>query len=86
MTQQRIQTPDWLSTADTTAICEGRLDDPFAVLGPHHRGVAGRLVVFDPHAEGMTARAGDRRWPLAPVPGCPGLFAGEIAPGAAYVL
>ncbi len=77
-----LQMPDWLGPADAAAVTEGRLDDPFAVLGPYHRGVPGRLVVFDPHAEAMAADD----VALAPVPGHPGLFAGEIAPGAAYVL
>lgn len=74
--------PPWLDPADAAAVTEGRLDDPFAVLGPHHRGVSGRLVAFDPHADSL--RADDLA--LAPVPGHPGLFAGEVAPGAAYRL
>ncbi|MGY6634652.1 MAG: 1,4-alpha-glucan branching protein GlgB [Alkalilacustris sp.] len=74
--------PAWLAPADAAAVTEGRLDDPFAVLGPHHRGVSGRLVVFDPHAETMSADAIN----LGSVPGHAGLFAGEIAPHTPYRL
>ncbi len=74
--------PDWLAPADAAAALAGTLDDPFAVLGPHHRGHSGRLVVLDPHAETLTAR-GATDWPLAPVPDHPGLFAGEIPAEAA---
>ncbi|MGY6412113.1 MAG: 1,4-alpha-glucan branching protein GlgB [Alkalilacustris sp.] len=76
------QIPDWFDLADAAAVTEGRLDAPFSVLGPQYRGVSGRLVVFDPHAEAMAA--GDV--PLVPVPGHAGLFVGEVAPGAPYLL
>ena len=73
----------WLSANDAEVIVSGHLRDPFAVLGPHHRGTSGRLVALDPHAETLTAR-GAADWPLAPVPDCPGLFAGEIPAEASH--
>ncbi len=76
-----LQMPDWFDPADAAAVTEGRLDNPFSVLGPHYRGVSGRLVVFDPHAEAMAAG----EVPLAPVPGHAGVFVGEVGPGP-YVL
>ena len=85
MTKETNPVADWLSTADAEAVLAGRLDDPFAVLGPQYRGVAGRLVAFDPHAETLCAR-GAKDWPLTAVPGHPGLFAGPIPPDAPYRL
>ena len=89
--------PDWLSPADADAVMAGQMSDPFAVFGPAHRGVPGRLVVFDPYAERLSAigsaggEADDASgraplWPLAPVAGRPGLFAGAIPAHAAYRL
>ena len=85
MTAHPKPAPEWLAPADAAAVLAGTLDDPFAVLGPHHRGTSGRLVAFDPHAETLTA-TGETAWPLAPIPGHPGLFAGEIPAGAPYRL
>ncbi|MCB1388997.1 MAG: 1,4-alpha-glucan branching enzyme, partial [Rhodobacteraceae bacterium] len=44
-----------ISPDDVTAIIEGRVTDPFDVFGPRHRGRAGILVAFDPHATAMEA-------------------------------
>ena len=85
MTASDIPAPAWFSADDAAAITSGELDDPFAILGPCHRGTQGRLVAFDPHADAMVAR-GASDWPLAPVADHPGVFAGEIAPGASYLL
>ncbi|MCC5962041.1 MAG: 1,4-alpha-glucan branching protein GlgB [Rhodobacteraceae bacterium] len=85
MTASDVSAPAWLSADDAAAILSGKLDDPFAILGPCHRGTQGRLVAFDPHADAMVAR-GASDWPLAPVAGHPGVFAGDVAPGAAYRL
>jgi 1,4-alpha-glucan branching enzyme len=54
------------------AILEGRLDDPFAVLGLH----GGRLLVFDPHARAMTALTSAGQVALDALGD--GLFAGHL--------
>ncbi|MBF9031141.1 1,4-alpha-glucan branching protein GlgB [Rhodobacterales bacterium HKCCE3408] len=69
-----------------TALRHGRHGDPFAILGPHKRGRATWLTVFDPGAEVMAARVGDRRHLLHPVPGQPGIFQGKVPGGRKYRL
>jgi 1,4-alpha-glucan branching enzyme len=82
--------PVGLSPDDRAAILSGTLDDPFAVLGPNHRGRPGHLVAFDPHAEALSAVWRDdagaiRRLELRRVSPA-GIFEGEIPPGCPYGL
>ncbi|PTX04136.1 1,4-alpha-glucan branching protein GlgB [Pararhodobacter aggregans] len=73
-----------ISSDDVTAIAEGRITDPFAVFGPRHRGRAGLLVAFDPHAVSMEAIT-----PSGPVPLAPqghGVFAGDLGRRRKYRL
>jgi 1,4-alpha-glucan branching enzyme len=70
-TESCVVAPD-----DLAAIRAGRLGDPFAVLGPRHRGRPGHLVAFDPHATWMAARTGRGDIALAPLG--EGVFAGRI--------
>ncbi|WP_417586372.1 1,4-alpha-glucan branching protein GlgB [Pararhodobacter oceanensis] len=67
---------DAVSQADITAILSGDIADPFAVFGPDHRGIPGRLLCFDPHARTMDALTLDHVLPLAPLGG--GIFTGDI--------
>ena len=77
---------DTLGTA-AAAMLEGRLDDPFAVLGPH-KGEGGTTVrTFQPGAERVelvTRKKGAARGVLSEV--APGLFAGKLAKGGDYAL
>ncbi|MCB1406580.1 MAG: 1,4-alpha-glucan branching enzyme, partial [Rhodobacteraceae bacterium] len=73
-----------VSKNDLAAIHEGRLDDPFAVFGPRHRGKTGHLVVFDPHAVTMTAVTLSGDIPLSPLGG--GVFFGDIGRRRKYHL
>jgi 1,4-alpha-glucan branching enzyme len=73
-----------IAPADLGAILAGRLSDPFAVLGPRHRGRAGWLVAFDPHASWMAARTPGAEVPLAAQGG--GVFAGWIDAAGDYRL
>ncbi|PTQ69335.1 1,4-alpha-glucan branching protein GlgB [Celeribacter persicus] len=69
-----------------TQICEGRYDDPFAILGPHKIGRVRHVTVFDPGAETMTALSGGKRYPLGRVEGFKGLFHGKVAGTKPYLL
>jgi len=69
---------------DVAAILDGRLHDPFAVLGPRHRGQRGRLVCFDPGAERMFALTRGGEIALSPLGG--GVFAGDLGRARAYRL
>ncbi|WP_460275299.1 1,4-alpha-glucan branching protein GlgB [Celeribacter sp. ULVN23_4] len=62
-----------------TQICEGRYDDPFAILGPHKIGRVRHVTVYDPGAEEMTALSGGKRYPLGRVEGFKGLFHGKVS-------
>ncbi|WP_092888238.1 1,4-alpha-glucan branching protein GlgB [Roseicitreum antarcticum] len=73
-----------LSAPDLTEIQTGRLADPFSLLGPSHRGHAGHLVVHLPDAQRVTAVIDGTAYPLAAQ--APGVFAGMIPPGSAYIL
>jgi 1,4-alpha-glucan branching enzyme len=73
-----------IAPADLAAILGGHLSDPFAVLGPRHRGRAGHLVAFDPHARWMEARTATAAIPLAPLGG--GVFAGRLGRARRYRL
>lgn len=65
-----------ISDDDVAAIAEGRVDDPFAMFGPRHRGRAGVLVAFDAYAQTMTAVTSSDEIPLAPCGH--GVFCGDI--------
>lgn len=73
-----------IDTADLEAITSGQLGDPFAVLGPFHRGQPGCLVAYDPHATWMEARIGAERIALTPLG--EGVFAGDIGAVRPYLL
>lgn len=70
-----------LDPATLRAIAEGSHADPFAVLGPHRIGSKRVLRVFVPQAVRVSALQNGSAQDLAPVTGCEGLFAGEIAEG-----
>jgi 1,4-alpha-glucan branching enzyme len=69
---------------DLAAIRTGSLGDPFAVLGPNHRGRAGCLVAFDPNATWMAARIGGRDIPLQSLGD--GVFGGDLGQPHPYRL
>jgi len=73
-----------IDPADLAAIRSGGLSDPFAVLGPCHRGRPGWLVAYDPHAVWMTARTRSRDIPLTPLG--EGVFAGDLGRRRRYRL
>ncbi|MCC5999778.1 MAG: 1,4-alpha-glucan branching protein GlgB [Pararhodobacter sp.] len=76
MTHSATRDDSPVSADDLAAILEGRLDDPFAVLGPRHRGRSGHLVVFDPHARAMTALTAQGEIGLSALGD--GVFAGQL--------
>ncbi len=59
-------------------LCDGRYDNPFAVLGPHKHGRTTFVTAFDPGAETLTAVQGTKRQSLEAVAGHHGLFHGKI--------
>lgn len=65
-----------IDPADLTAIRTGQLGDPFAVLGPRHRGRPGVLLAYDPHAVWMTARTRSKDIPLLALG--EGVFCGDL--------
>jgi 1,4-alpha-glucan branching enzyme len=68
------------------ALCAGRHDDPFAVLGPHDMSGLRYVTAFDPRAAALSARAGGDTFGLAAVPGHPGLFRGPVPGDGPYRL
>ena len=72
--------------SDFAALVDGRHGVPFAILGPHKRGRATWLTVFEPGAEEMAARIGERRHRLEPLFAYPGLFQGMIPGSRPYLL
>lgn len=75
--------PDFLHAAQMEALQIGRMADPFSVLGPHkHRGRRW-VCVFEPGAETVIAKVGDRVHELPRIGG--DVFAGPV-PGKAYHL
>jgi 1,4-alpha-glucan branching enzyme len=75
-----------LPTKVVAAILSARLDDPFAVLGPHVIDGRRHVTAFDPGAVTMAAVVGHQAHPLAPIPGAPGLFHGPVWGDAPYRL
>ena len=73
-----------LSPDDVGDILSGRVIDPFAVFGPRHRGQAGRLVVFDPHAQTMQALTQSGPLPLQALGN--GIFTGDLGRRRKYRL
>ena len=74
------------SVEDFAALVQGRHGDPFSVLGPHKRGRATWVTVFDPGAERMAARVAGRRHKLTPIDGYSGVFQGKIPSERRYTL
>ncbi|MGN6377237.1 MAG: 1,4-alpha-glucan branching protein GlgB [Sphingomonas sp.] len=77
---------DLLGSA-TTALLEGRLHDPFALLGPHRDGDTVTVRTFQPGAERVavvTRDGGDTLGMLDEI--APGLFAGRLSGDAPYLL
>ncbi|MEM6381289.1 MAG: 1,4-alpha-glucan branching protein GlgB [Pseudomonadota bacterium] len=74
------------SRQDLTAILEGRHGDPFSVLGPHIFNGNRHVTAFVPDAVSVVADVGKKSFPLAPVPGLDGLFAGRVSGSAPYTL
>ena len=75
-----------IDSETAAAAVEGRLDDAFAVFGPHE--VSGQIVLtaLDPFAARLWAVTRDGRHPLAPVAGAPGLFRGALPARMGYRL
>ena len=73
-----------ISADDVTAVLEGRVAEPFAVFGPRHRGMAGVLVAFDPHATSLEALTPSG--PIALQPQGHGVFCGDIGRRRRYRL
>jgi 1,4-alpha-glucan branching enzyme len=74
--------------AAAAELLEGRLTDPFGVLGPHDTG-EGRVVrTFQPLARGVevVAREGGRHLADLQPAGDTGLFAGHLAEAVPYIL
>ncbi|WP_068300156.1 1,4-alpha-glucan branching protein GlgB [Pararhodobacter sp. CCB-MM2] len=78
------QAPRGISDDDVTAIIEGRIEDPFAVFGPRHRGQTGTLVAFDAHATAMQAITPSAIIDLEPKGG--GVFCGDLGRRKRYRL
>ncbi|MCC1481688.1 1,4-alpha-glucan branching protein GlgB [Roseibaca sp. Y0-43] len=55
MARANTTPPKDISDDDIRAIAEGRVDDPFDMFGPRHRGRAGVLVTFDAYAQSISA-------------------------------
>ncbi|WP_210527843.1 1,4-alpha-glucan branching protein GlgB [Rubellimicrobium arenae] len=76
--------PHPLDAATVSRLLDGRHDDPFSVLGPHHHGTATWVAAMDPGAEEMAAVVDGTEYPLPRVSGA--LFCGEVPDGATYHL
>ncbi|MEC3863019.1 1,4-alpha-glucan branching protein GlgB [Mesobacterium sp. TK19101] len=60
------------------ALCEGRFDAPFSVLGPHKLGRVRHVTALDHGADRMWAVVQGKAHDLLPVDGFPGLFHGKV--------
>ena len=80
------QDHDFADAKTLSQMCEGRFDDPFAILGPHKKGRVRFVTAFDPGAEEITALSDGKRYPLAPVTGYAGLFHGKVSGTKPYLL
>lgn len=80
------QDHDFADAKILSQMCEGRFDDPFAILGPHKKGRVRFVTAFDPGAEEITALSDGKRYPLAPVTGYAGLFHGKVSGTKPYLL
>lgn len=69
-----------------TQICEGRFNDPFAILGPHKKGRVRHVTCFAPGAETITASVAGKPYILAQVEGYPGVFHGKVPGATPYML
>ena len=79
-------TTEAISRQDADRILQGRHDDPFGVLGRHKRGASTYVIAFDPAAESMAAATEKKTYPLDPVDGAPGIFAGKGPKDGGYTL
>ena len=68
------------------AMLEGRLDDPFALLGPHHEGQRTIVRTFQPGADSVSVRARGSAASALLDQISPGLFAGPAPDDAPYML
>jgi len=73
-----------ISQDDVAAVLGGHVTDPFAVFGPRHRGRAGHLLAFDPHATTLDAVTPGGVIALQPLGG--GLFTGDLGRRRKYRL
>ena len=67
-----------INPEEARAVAHGAHGDPFAVLGPHKIGRFRLVRAFDPGAETLSAVTGGKTYPLTPVPGAHGVFAGKV--------
>ena len=73
--------------AATSALLEGRLDDPFALLGPHREEERTIIRTFQPGAQSVAAIAREGGAQLGTLDEVgPGLFAGPLAQDVPYAL
>jgi len=69
-----------------TALCEGRFDAPFSVLGPHKLNRVRHVTALDHGADRMWAVTQGKTHELLLVDGYPGLFHGKVPGTKPYVL
>ncbi|MXQ09406.1 1,4-alpha-glucan branching protein GlgB [Alphaproteobacteria bacterium GH1-50] len=86
MTAKTTEQARPFSPDDARRIAFGQHDDPFSILGPHEVGKTRFVTAFDPGAVKLSAVAGGKTFPLAPVDGAPGLFSGPVEGSDAYTL
>ncbi|MDP1626583.1 MAG: 1,4-alpha-glucan branching protein GlgB [Parvibaculum sp.] len=68
------------------ALLDGRLTDPFALLGPHDEGGGTVVRTFQPGAEEVSLIAQSDEHELGTLKGTGGLFVGRLAENVAYKL
>ncbi|MFV0410847.1 MAG: 1,4-alpha-glucan branching protein GlgB [Paracoccus sp. (in: a-proteobacteria)] len=68
------------------ALSEGREADPFSLLGPHPVAGGWRVVALDHGASEMSVATIEGVFPMRPVEGAPGLFAGFLPEPTPYLL
>ncbi|WNO53651.1 1,4-alpha-glucan branching protein GlgB [Stakelama saccharophila] len=75
---------DTLLAGAAAALLEGRLEDPFALLGPHGEGAERTVRTFQPGAESVMLIAGDDSEPAAMDEVAPGVFVGTLGARDSY--
>ncbi|MEM9755110.1 MAG: alpha amylase C-terminal domain-containing protein [Pseudomonadota bacterium] len=81
--QQPVARPedaDAVPTRVLSRILAGEFGQPFEVLGPHTIDGVPHVVVFLPGSEAVAAIFDGQSATLTPLPGFPGLFAGQVPP------